>query len=487
MITKPQSVLQLEQLEQTLEIAARAAALADGLITSSNNNNNNNNNENGDEYTTEEADNDGSDANNNGKGKAKSSLRRGKWTSEEEAYATRLINEFKSGLLPLTDGTTLRTFLSKLLNCDPMRISKKFVGQNCIGKQVFRRRQSDLEKLSVEEIEASRNDLAELERKFLERVVQTNRTKSAPKDGKNGNFGEETNGQSIPPWMMPPSESNNDGIEQNSSKDAIKNNLVDGNQQQGSKNKSTTRPKATKKNVKNGADNHLITNINYEQPNLPRVSSVDYIKELVGIQSRPSMHRINSLELLPNIGFDMSSAGSMENLQAYGMGMGMGMGMGNPTISSLWPSLNDLAEASKIVQASEEAENCRKRNGNGNVSGNGNEYQYVSVQSTTTYSNDVGYAIDSSPPLPTTRKQNDETDSFGYNQKKRIKTENGENQVYKQNGELSTQATVLPKNSSVDNFWMLVNSGDIPQPSSSVLSESLIGPPPGQLNQGESK
>jgi hypothetical protein len=34
----------------------------------------------------------------------------------------------------------------------------------------------------------------ELERKFLERVVQTNRTKSAPKDGKNGNFGEETNG-----------------------------------------------------------------------------------------------------------------------------------------------------------------------------------------------------------------------------------------------------------------------------------------------------
>ena len=48
-------------------------------------------------------------------------LRRGKWTTEEEAYANRLIQEFKAGLLPLTDGTTLRTFLSKLLNCDPMR------------------------------------------------------------------------------------------------------------------------------------------------------------------------------------------------------------------------------------------------------------------------------------------------------------------------------------------------------------------------------
>lgn len=66
----------------------------------------------------------------------KASLRRGKWTTEEEYYANRLIYEFKLGLLPLTDGTTLRTFLSKLLNCDPMRISKKFVGQNCIGKVV---------------------------------------------------------------------------------------------------------------------------------------------------------------------------------------------------------------------------------------------------------------------------------------------------------------------------------------------------------------
>jgi hypothetical protein len=68
----------------------------------------------------------------------KAGLRRGKWTTEEEAYSNRLIMEFKLGLLPLTDGTTLRTFLSKLLNCDPMRISKKFVGQNCIGKVMFR-------------------------------------------------------------------------------------------------------------------------------------------------------------------------------------------------------------------------------------------------------------------------------------------------------------------------------------------------------------
>jgi hypothetical protein len=88
-------------------------------------------------------------------------LRRGKWTPEEESYAQRLIQEFKSGLLPLTDGTTLRTFLSKLLNCDPMRISKKFVGSNCIGKQVFRRRNADLNRLTPEQIQNSRSELSE--------------------------------------------------------------------------------------------------------------------------------------------------------------------------------------------------------------------------------------------------------------------------------------------------------------------------------------
>ena len=116
----------------------------------------------------------------NGGGKKKGlPLRRGKWTAEEEAYANRLIQEFKAGLLPLTDGTTLRTFLSKLLNCDPMRISKKFVGSNCIGKQVFRRRTADLNRLTPEQIQKSRAELSELERRFLDRVAQTNRVKSS--------------------------------------------------------------------------------------------------------------------------------------------------------------------------------------------------------------------------------------------------------------------------------------------------------------------
>jgi hypothetical protein len=110
-------------------------------------------------------------------------LRRGKWTSEEEAYANRLIQEFKAGLLPLTDGTTLRTFLSKLLNCDPMRISKKYVGSNCIGKQVFRRCGADVNNLTPDEIERTRFELSELEKKFLDRVAQNKSSKGGGSGG----------------------------------------------------------------------------------------------------------------------------------------------------------------------------------------------------------------------------------------------------------------------------------------------------------------
>lgn len=60
--------------------------------------------------------------------------RSGKWTLEEETFANRLISEFEAGFLTdCEEGTTLRSYLAKKLNCAPMRISKKFAGR-CIGK-----------------------------------------------------------------------------------------------------------------------------------------------------------------------------------------------------------------------------------------------------------------------------------------------------------------------------------------------------------------
>ncbi|OWZ04650.1 hypothetical protein PHMEG_00023412, partial [Phytophthora megakarya] len=72
------------------------------------------------------------------KSKARPGLRKGKWTEEESRYASQLTNYFKEGLLPLERGTMLRLYLSQKLNCEPMRITKKFTGGECIGKQVFR-------------------------------------------------------------------------------------------------------------------------------------------------------------------------------------------------------------------------------------------------------------------------------------------------------------------------------------------------------------
>jgi len=64
-------------------------------------------------------------------------LRRGKWTVEEETYVARVIQDFNIGFLDAPAGTTLRTYLSEKLHCDPMRITKKFTGDACIGKRVF--------------------------------------------------------------------------------------------------------------------------------------------------------------------------------------------------------------------------------------------------------------------------------------------------------------------------------------------------------------
>lgn len=48
---------------------------------------------------------------------------------EEEEYTAGIINHFTKGLLKLPEGTTLRAYLAEKLNCDPMRITKKFTGK----------------------------------------------------------------------------------------------------------------------------------------------------------------------------------------------------------------------------------------------------------------------------------------------------------------------------------------------------------------------
>ena len=49
-------------------------------------------------------------------GPLSAALRKGKWTAEEEQYASKIISLFNRGILDIPSGTTLRSYLSEKLN-----------------------------------------------------------------------------------------------------------------------------------------------------------------------------------------------------------------------------------------------------------------------------------------------------------------------------------------------------------------------------------
>ncbi|KAL3908227.1 MAG: hypothetical protein SGILL_008561 [Bacillariaceae sp.] len=87
---------------------------------------------------------------------------------EEEEYTSRVIQYFSTGLLTLPDGATLRSYLAEKLNCDPMRITKKFTGACCLGRRAYHLR--DRPRASPAEMEVARLELQHLEQRFRLRV-----------------------------------------------------------------------------------------------------------------------------------------------------------------------------------------------------------------------------------------------------------------------------------------------------------------------------
>eukprot|EP00980_Cylindrotheca_fusiformis_P022289 scaffold9176_cov129-Cylindrotheca_fusiformis.AAC.13 len=99
-------------------------------------------------------------------------LRKGKWTVEEEEYTSRIIHHFSTGVLTLPEGSTLRSYLADRLNCDPMRITKKFTGACCLGRRVYHLR--DRPRASPAEVAMAKAELSHLEQRFRMRVEQEN-------------------------------------------------------------------------------------------------------------------------------------------------------------------------------------------------------------------------------------------------------------------------------------------------------------------------
>ncbi|GMF26912.1 unnamed protein product [Phytophthora fragariaefolia] len=100
------------------------------------------------------------------KSKCSPGLRSGKWTPEEEAFTNMIIHFFKRGLLDVEDGTSLRWYLAKRLNCEAMRVTKKLKGNSSIGKQIFRAIENT--PANRQAIRRAREELGVVEARFLE-------------------------------------------------------------------------------------------------------------------------------------------------------------------------------------------------------------------------------------------------------------------------------------------------------------------------------
>ncbi|POM61955.1 hypothetical protein PHPALM_28949 [Phytophthora palmivora] len=81
-------------------------------------------------------------------------VRFGKWSPEEELYLTKLITLFQDGVLAdMEPKTSLRTFLASMLNCCPMRISKKQMhGHNFAGKTKYQRKTTAMTQQEYQEL-----------------------------------------------------------------------------------------------------------------------------------------------------------------------------------------------------------------------------------------------------------------------------------------------------------------------------------------------
>jgi len=87
---------------------------------------------------------------------------------EEEEYTSRIIHYFNTGLLTLPEGATLRSYLADKLNCDPMRVTKKYAGASCLGRRVYHFR--DRMHPTISEIQLAKQELDHLEHRFRMRI-----------------------------------------------------------------------------------------------------------------------------------------------------------------------------------------------------------------------------------------------------------------------------------------------------------------------------
>lgn len=96
-------------------------------------------------------------------------VRSGKWSCEEDQYLRVLVTLFCDGVLEdVEQKTSMRAWLSKMLNCCPMRISKKQMhGEKFTGKAKFQRSSERIKYMTQTEYDQSCIDVIRLRTNFI--------------------------------------------------------------------------------------------------------------------------------------------------------------------------------------------------------------------------------------------------------------------------------------------------------------------------------
>uniref|UniRef100_A0AAV1V7K2 Uncharacterized protein n=1 Tax=Peronospora matthiolae TaxID=2874970 RepID=A0AAV1V7K2_9STRA len=96
-------------------------------------------------------------------------VRYGKWSRQEDAYLEKLLTLFQDGVLANVKAkTSLRSWLAHMLNCCPMRISKKQMhGRQFEGKAKYKRQSSNVDSMTQTQYERLCTELWHARAEFL--------------------------------------------------------------------------------------------------------------------------------------------------------------------------------------------------------------------------------------------------------------------------------------------------------------------------------
>ena len=86
-------------------------------------------------------------------------LRYRKWEAKEEVRTSRLIQELKASIFPLTHGTYLHVLLATLLGCEPMIEPNRFRGSNTISRLTFKRREVEANRMPLDQTQQGDSEL----------------------------------------------------------------------------------------------------------------------------------------------------------------------------------------------------------------------------------------------------------------------------------------------------------------------------------------